>query len=432
LLASTTKKLQTDDEHSSAAEAVILASLPAQYLRAMDPAFTDANGQRTDVQFCEKTGKPLIKQHARAHSMQSCSAPSGDSSYRVVWDDGLVSRYAKQWVDKQVERWKGESMTDRIFWTGLTEDDLRSSSNLCTTFDHALTEEGMELTLTALYQYGILLVTDTPCTGPAIAALASSLSGGAVKNESTLLHHYLQQGESAPVMLPTGTDGPLRTLYGTVWSTVTEHQADGASTADSAYGRTSLPLHTDMTYHRDPPGLQIFAMVRPATAGGESCFGDGFAAAERLRRTDPVAFDTLSSVVRRYRCRDTQTGWLLEATGPVISVDESLSSSGGRRRRRIAAIRHNDLDRLPDLPQTDQDADEFYARLQQAHTAWDQILADDDMRLILQLRPGETIVVANQRCLHGRHSFRGPRSVMGCYVSQDELNSRFRLAGFDC
>jgi hypothetical protein len=41
----------------------------------------------------------------------------------------------------------------------------------------------------------------------------------------------------------------------------------------------------------------------------------------------------------------------------------------------------------------------------------------------------------SQRCFHGRKSFisseEHPRVVMGCYVSQDELYSRFRMEGYD-
>lgn len=191
-------------------------------------------------------------------------------------------------------------------------------------------------------------------------------------------------------MLPHGTDGPLRTLYGTVWSTTSSGQAEGTSVADSAYESTELPLHTDLTYHGDPPGLQIFTMVQPAKKGGESIFGDGFAAAEHLRITNPAAFETLSRVSHRYRSVDRTTGWHLEAHGPVITT----------RFGQVTAIRHNDLDRLPDLPPSphlsDKEMESFYQELRQAHAAWDAILAQDDFRLVFGLKPGETMVVANQ------------------------------------
>lgn len=182
----------------------------------------------------------------------------------------------------------------------------------------------------------------------------------------------------------------MRSLYGTVWSTHFDGQADGSSVADSAYSQTSLPLHTDMTYHRDPPGLQIFTMIRPSIEGGESVFADGFAIAEKCRTSDPEAFSTLSTTVRRYRCIDNETGWHLEASGPIIVV----------QRGRVVGIRHNDLDRLPDLPPADisseSEIEAFYDKLSHAHLVWNKLLGNDEYRLVMKLNPGDTIVVANQ------------------------------------
>uniref|UniRef100_A0A7S4JV88 TauD/TfdA-like domain-containing protein n=1 Tax=Odontella aurita TaxID=265563 RepID=A0A7S4JV88_9STRA len=246
-------------------------------------------------------------------------------------------------------------------------------------------------------------------------------------------------------------------MYGAVWSTSSSNAAPGTSTADSAYGSGALPLHTDMTYLRDPPGVQIFAMGRPSKHGGASVFGDGLAASESLRRDHPDAFDVLCRTVRRYRCVDDDGGWHLEAEGPVI---RAADRGGGapfpphrshrhrhhhRRWGPVGMIRHNDLDRLPDLPPADVRSivdereremriAEFYSDLDHAHELWDGLLGSDDIRLRMDLRPGDMVAVANQRCFHGRESFTAdadsPRSVMGCYVSQDELNSRFRRAGY--
>jgi hypothetical protein len=131
-------------------------------------------------------------------------------------------------------------------------------------------------------------------------------------------------------------------------------------------------------------------MVHPAMQGGESIIADGFAVANELRKTDPGAFAVLSQSVRRYRCIDQATGWNLQACGPVISV----------RNGKINSIRHNDLDRLPDLPPSGilkpDDIDAFYKSLQMSHAAWDKLLAQDKFRLVIKLQPGETMVVANQ------------------------------------
>ena len=304
--------------------------------------------------------------------------------YRIAWQDGVMSEYQSSWVREQLRNWKGES-TDRVFWSNLTEQEVRTDLSL--DFEEVLRDTTANArALQTLYQYGILLVTNTPMQDRAVAALAAALGGGAVKTDSSsLLNHYLAGGSQ--VSSERGTDGPLRTLYGTVWSTHSHHQDEGTSTADSAYGHTALPLHTDMTYMRDPPGLQIFAMVQPAAAGGETVLADGFAAAERLRAVHPVAFDVLRCTVRTYRSVDVETGWQLEASGPVIAT----------RNGQVTGIRHNDLDRLPDLPPTDaEDVESFYPALSEAHYAWDSILAADDMRLVFRLEAGETMVVVNQ------------------------------------
>jgi alpha-ketoglutarate-dependent taurine dioxygenase len=238
-----------------------------------------------------------------------------------------------------------------------------------------------------IYKYGILLVTETPTQdqGFGVAALASALSGGSIKTiDNSILSNY--QDHRPPVLtLPHGTDGPLRTLYGTVWSTTSTNQSAGASVADSAYGHGSLPLHTDLTYHRDPPGLQIFTMVTPASTGGQSVFADGLFAAETLRTEHPDAFRLLSTLSRRYRSIDPATGWHLEATGPIVQINAC---------GQVVTIRHNDLDRMPDIAVTDAEA----VHVARAYAAWNAILARDKTRLVLSLQSGDTVVLANQVC----------------------------------
>jgi alpha-ketoglutarate-dependent taurine dioxygenase len=298
---------------------------------------------------------------------------------------------------------------------------------------------GMALALEALYRYGFLLVTDTPLhhQEEAIAALASSVSGGSNKSSphTSLVTNYLyQNNDNHPTtVLPDGTDGALRTLYGSVWTTNSDAMATGQSVADSAYGQEALPLHTDMTYSTDPPGLQIFSMKKTAHNGGQSTFADGFSIAERLRTTCPEAFRTLASIRRRYRSIDHVNGWNLQATGPIIQTWPDGT---------IQSIRHNELDRMPDLPpyvfpvdhpEKEDCISHFYEQVEYADYKWKELIATNEFTLVLDLKPGDTVVVANHRCLHGRFSFQNSvqasRSIVGCYVSQDELMSRFRIAG---
>ena len=175
-----------------------------------------------------------------------------------------------------------------------------------------------------------------------------------------------------------------------MWATTTGAQASGTSIADSAYGNDALPLHTDMTYLQDPPGLQIFTMVQPALTGGESVFCDGFAVADTLKSMDLQAFNILSNTSRTFHSKDNETGWHLKATGPVIQ----------ERDGRIIGIRHNDLDRLTDLPPSycvdSNEIDAFYDGLIRSHKNWDSLIAQDRFRLVMKLKRGDTMVVANQ------------------------------------
>ena len=404
-----------------------------------------------------------------------------DSSLIIKWKDGHTSQFKLDWLAKQVKLWQKHQTSvaassdyfapkaldsdtvigprkwildsgGRVFWRNVTESDIRSFNSSIIFREHKhekdvilppmtlpfydiVRSDPNPLALEALYRYGFLLVTDTPLhnQAQAVAAFASAVSGGANKScsRTSLVSHYLETEKPATI-LADGTDGPLRTMYGNVWTTNSDDMADGQSIADSAYGRGALPLHTDMGYIRDPPGLQVFSMSTTAAEGGESVFADGFSVAETLRVSCPDAFRILSETNRRFRSIDTINGWHLEASGPVIETwgDGSLR-----------AIRYNELDRLPDFPslspsmcgQIENQITDFYELIEYSHNKWNELIAMDEFTLVIRLKPGDMVAIANQRCLHGRYSFRNKdgagRSIVGCYVSQDELMSRFRNAG---
>ncbi|KAI2489778.1 taurine catabolism dioxygenase [Fragilaria crotonensis] len=129
-------------------------------------------------------------------------------------------------------------------------------------------------------------------------------------------------------------------------------------------------------------------MITPADIGGDSVYADGFAAAEQLRTEDPRAFDMLVNTVRKYQCIDEEIGWYLEASGPVIET----------RRGVVSGIRHNDLDRLPIshhvvtlFSTTIRSTKNLRVRMQRG-----TISLEGTAHGWSKLRPGDTIVLANQ------------------------------------
>ncbi len=500
----------------------IIQIIPGKFLRSNDETYVDKSTyQRVDVHFDKKNGKPIRlgddndtggiidsnKQEEDRSVVKNASYDSVNDRFEIQWKDGHISFFDSKWVETQMKKRRQPSSyanestkriqglhpsldlsttIPRMPWSNMTEKDIRcESQNHHIRFDFSEVvhrdDTILQKAVQSLFQYGILFITSTPTSdnGAGVAALASALSGPAHKlsPETTLMAHYLDYhneknkestssyNNSPPSLssiLERGTDGPQRTMYGNVWYTNASSMVDGTSTADSAYGNDALPLHTDFTYFRDPPGLQIFTMVHPAQNGGESIFADGLAIAEYMRMNHPKEFDTLCRVRRRYRSVDVEHGWYLEGSGPVIEAIDLWEGLGGgdnvhmvkgegQRWGPVVGIRHNDLDRLPDLPpnikfddqimsevgqqghvahrQTQYD-EEFYQELEEAHKVWDGLLGRDEFRLVIALNAGDTAVVANQRCMHGRCAFRteeeNPRSVMGCYVSQDDLESRIR------
>ncbi|KAL7537601.1 hypothetical protein ACHAWF_005846 [Thalassiosira exigua] len=427
-------------------------------------------------------GWELTTTTTTAAATSSGEGEGGDASRSCRFSDEWIASHSRRWrsdPDDYDVPWDAPSGKDaakegdgrRVLWSHWTEDLVRDPDSSPILFDYdrvfAAKEEERRM-MEALHQYGLVLITDTPIRTDSIAPEAMSEATRRAMGDDGR-----DESAEAAISRLASTLGyhPMRTLYGGgVWSTSSRSSFyDGAesgndsdgddigscdgsmSTADSAYGVTSLPLHTDMTYLSSPPGVQVFLMVQPADKGenegedadatdvvptGQSTYLDGFAAARKLREEHPDAYRTLATTPRRYRSVDDQTGWHLEAVGPVIET-----APGGRGEfGPVRAVRHNDLDRLPDLPPYRSDVaghnyrqgEGFYRALREAHEAWDNVLRRDEMRLALNLRPGDCTLVANRRVMHGRYAFETsefPRVVMGCYVGQDELDSKWRRIG---
>lgn len=205
----------------------------------------------------------------------------------------------------------------------------------------------------------------------------------------------------------------LPTIYGTMWTTNPKSDNEGYN--DTASTNLELLHHTDGTYIRDPPGLQIFNCIAQAGEGGESRYMDSFFVAETLKREDPEAFAFLAKTPLHYQTYDNDAH--LATMEPILHVDY---------RGNITQFRHNDYDRAPLTHLSFEDVGTFY----RAHRKLLEIMRRDEMEVETKLRVGEMIVVDNQRVMHGRHAFNGgERSLIGCYIGQTEYESRLRVLG---
>jgi len=222
----------SSSENTSAAKDVgkkysFLHDLPPQFLRDSSLTnFDEITSQRNDVHFNNDTGKPEMYSSSSIGNETNLTENSlsienycvNENECKILWSDGKSSFHDTARLTQQYLSWKRKRPEDRILWESLTEQDVRASSDLSISFKSLVFGDVhfMSKAIKTLYQYGILLVTKTPTNdnGAGIAALGAALSGGSVKNNPTasLLANY--RSGRTDVVLPSATDGPLRTMFG--------------------------------------------------------------------------------------------------------------------------------------------------------------------------------------------------------------------------
>lgn len=181
-----------------------------------------------------------------------------------------------------------------------------------------------------------------------------------------------------------------------------------------AYTAHALPLHTDLPNQEVPPGFQFLHCIANEAVGGSSVFADGFRIAERIRDSEPDAFDLLARVPVPYRFHDRTTD--IRVHRPVIGLDE---------RGNVFDIRFS-----PHLMDAfDMEADRMLAY----YRAYRRFMAETrhPANLItFKLQAGQMAVFDNRRILHGRTAFdttTGHRLLNGFYVDRGELDSCIRV-----
>merc|ERR1712012_61281 len=127
-----------------------------------------------------------------------------------------------------------------------------------------------------------------------------------------------------------------------IWDTAPRAEGE---IVDTAYTNVELPLHTDCTYLRHQPGLQLFNCVAQALAptssplNGSTRLADGFKAAEILRRDHPTTFDFFCRVSLPFMHGNDVSAVNMRHEGPVFELHPHTSE--------VVCFRYNELDRAP-------------------------------------------------------------------------------------
>ncbi|WP_028671196.1 2-trimethylaminoethylphosphonate dioxygenase [Saccharospirillum impatiens] len=318
-----------------------------------------------------RTGQRLIEAAELPLDLTLTGADRVGDQVELRFSDGTQTRYE---LDDLTNEEPANADADRLLWDASLASVPRAG------FADALANDAALLgLLDQLHRFGFVLVDGVPTEEDGMQPLIDRI-------------------------------GPLRR---TNWGGI----ADVKSVAD-AYDLTmtqrGLEPHTDNPY-RDPiPGYIWLHCLSNAADSGDSTLADGFMAAERLKTSDPSAFQCLTRVWPGFRYQDETT--FLESEGPLIELD----SHGTPVRVRYS----NRTERVPAL--APDELDTFYA----ARQAFYRLVTSPELTVNLKLAPGQMLIMDNYRLLHGRKAFQldgGIRHLRQGYVDRDSTTSRRRV-----
>ena len=304
-------------------------------------------------------------------------ARAAGDTLEVAWPDGHVSRFPAGWLRANAY---DEAARAARKWRPKTWDAATLPAPLRVPYAAVMQSDSAKLAwLTALRDYGIAMLEDTPAEMDAVQRLAEAIA-------------YMR-----------------RTNFGEDFSVESKPAPNNV-----AYTAVELQLHTDLPNREMPPGAQFLHCLHNEAEGGESVFADGFRAAEQIKQSHPEDFALLTEWPLPFRFHDEDND--LRWRGATIALD----ADGDFQEIRY----HAALTAPLDAPAA------IVPALYRAWRRFGEIVRHPDLRINPRLQPGELIGFHNRRVLHGRRAFNpasGRRLLRGCYVDWDEVCSRIRV-----
>ncbi|KAJ3163512.1 hypothetical protein HDU86_000092 [Geranomyces michiganensis] len=202
-----------------------------------------------------------------------------------------------------------------------------------------------------------------------------------------------------------------QTFYGRSWNVKSMPDAKNI-----AYTSLNLGLHMDLMYFEAPPGLQLLHSLKNSVTGGASIFLDSFKAATILKQQNPEAYRALLEIPVTFHY--INDGHHMHFRRPTIVENDANEP---------LMVYYAPPFQGPLECSTDQ-VERFYPAFQ----AFADIMQDPALTFKMMMRPGDCMVFANRRVLHGREEFdaaSGERHLKGAYVDWDDFKDRLRVVG---
>ena len=298
--------------------------------------------------------------------IKEASIGENGSHINILWSDSesFIKYSAKFLQDNLIKKefknhkyflWKSKDIDDQVYLN----------------YNDVLSKDGFKFFLKNLYEFGFCVIKNCKTEMETVETIANKIG-------------YVRES-----------------IFGGLW----EFESN-ENMADSAYTQEELRPHTDSTYSKDAPGLQLLLCCDYNATGGESIMVDGFKIAETLKKEKEI-FDILSNI--EVPGRYVGDGVILEASRPVFKFNS---------KEELVQVSFNNYDRA-----------EFRIENQLMLKFYDAIKKFDNLANKVEfqwrhiLKPGELLIFNNWRILHGRGSFKGKRKMSGCYINMEDFES---------
>ncbi len=205
------------------------------------------------------------------------------------------------------------------------------------------------------------------------------------------------------------------TNYGKIFEVRVEKNA-----LNQAYTAKALPLHTDLPFYNNPPGVQMLHCIiqsEDANGGGSSILADGLAVALEMKRTVPKLYKRLVTSKVVFADKANTGEFHMKCERPIINECNGIPFE----------VNYNNHVRGKELNLNADDMEELYEAMQK----FGELAHSNEFLYQTRLKPGEMIAFSNKRILHGRSEIvsinNSSRWLQGAYVDLDEVYSKQRV-----
>eukprot|EP01126_Amoeba_proteus_P040532 TRINITY_DN4326_c0_g1_i2.p1 TRINITY_DN4326_c0_g1~~TRINITY_DN4326_c0_g1_i2.p1 ORF type:complete len:223 (+),score=43.00 TRINITY_DN4326_c0_g1_i2:676-1344(+) len=181
------------------------------------------------------------------------------------------------------------------------------------------------------------------------------------------------------------------------------------NTDQLGYTNFEVAPHTDMPFIENPPSIQLLHGIQAAEEGGQSYLVDSLAASLYLKSINLNAFDMLTTVPVKFHRR--QKNFEALTNFPMIQCSGDT----------IERVRYSYFTLAPFSHSFGQ-----MRAWYESYNSFAKIIYNKQHQYRFLLGGGDFVLYSNNRMMHAREAFKGPRWVRGVYFYEEQVLAHLR------